>query len=70
MFFVVRRNVLLDINISSLYYILPHPKLITIVNQLRYINAYATKDMCSIPMEVAIVFGRHKLSLQVTIDHH
>ena len=60
----------LDVNIASLYYILPLPKWITIVNRLRYINAYATKDMCFIPMEVAIVPGRHKFSLQATIDHH
>ena len=43
--------------------------MIIIVNMFRYINNNVTKDTCrfSIPMDMTIVLGLHKLSLQVTI---
>ena len=36
----------------------------------RYINNYFTKDRCSIPIDMTVVLGLHKFSLQVTIAHH
>ena len=44
-------------------YILQSPKyLIIVVNWLRYIN--------NISMDMTVVLGLHKFSLQATIDHH
>ena len=51
-------------------YILQPPDYFIIANRLRYINHNVTKDMRSIPMDMAVVLDLHKLSLQVTIDHH
>ena len=52
-------------------YILQPPKyLIIVVNRFRYINNNFTKDRCSIPMDMTVVIGLHKFSLQATIDHH
>ena len=52
-------------------YILQPPKyLIFIVNQSRYINNNFAKDRCSTPMDMTIVLGLHKFSLQTIIDHH
>ena len=48
----------------------PRKYLIIIVNQLRYINNNFTKDGCSIPMDMTVVLGLRKFSLQTTIDHH
>ena len=48
----------------------PPKYLIIVVNRFRYINNNLTKDRCSIPMDVTIVLGLHKFSLQATIDHH
>ena len=52
-------------------YILQPPKyLIIVVNRFRYINNNFTTDRCSIPMDMTVVLGLHKFSLQATIDHH
>ena len=54
-------------------YILQPPKyLMIVVNPFIYIyiNNNFTKDMCSIPMDIAVVHGLHTFSLQATIDHH
>ena len=51
-------------------YILQPPKYLIIVNRFRYINNNFTKDRCSIPMDMTVVLGLHKFSLQATIDHH
>ena len=37
---------------------------------LDILNNNFTKDRCSIPMDVTVVPGLHKFSLQATIDHH
>ena len=53
------------------HYILQPPKyLIIVVNRLRYINNNFTKDRCSTPMDMTVVLGLHKFSLQATIAHH
>ena len=52
-------------------YLLQSPKyLIIVLNRFRYINNNFTKDKCSIPMDMTVVLGLHKFSLQATIDHH
>ena len=52
-------------------YLLQLPKyLIIVVNRFRYIKNNFTKDRCSIPMDMTVVLGLHKFSLQATIDHH
>ena len=52
-------------------YIVQRPKyLIVVVNRFRYINNNFSKEMCSIPMDMTVVHGLHKFSLQSTIDHH
>ena len=35
-----------------------------------HINNQFAKDKCSIPMDMTVVLGYHKFSLQATIDHH
>ena len=52
-------------------YLLQPPKyFIIVVNRFRYINNNFTKDRCSIPMDMTVVLGLHKFSLQATVDHH
>ena len=52
-------------------YLLQPPKyLIFVVNRFRYINNNFTKDRCSKPMDMTVVLGLNKFSLQATIDHH
>ena len=52
-------------------YILQPPKyLIIVFNRLRYVNNNITKYMWSIHMDMTVVLGLHKFSLQATIDHH
>ena len=52
-------------------YILQPPKyLIIVVNRFRYINNNFTKHTCSIPMDMTVVLGLHKFSLQDPTDHH
>ena len=54
-----------------MFYILQPPNyLIIVVNRFRYINNQFAKDKCSIPMDMTVVLGYHKFSLQATIDHH
>ena len=48
----------------------PPKYLIIVVNRFRYINNNFVKDRCSIPMDMTVVLGLHKFSLQATIDHH
>ena len=43
---------------------------IVFVNWFRYINNNFTKDRYSIPMDMTVVLGLHKFSLQLTINHH
>ena len=51
-------------------YILQPPKYLTIVvNRFRYINNNFTKDGCSISMDITVVLGLHKFSLQATMGH-
>ena len=57
-------------HVESNYLLQPPKYLIIIVNRLRYININFTKDRCSIPMDMTIVLGLHKFSLQATLDHH
>ena len=47
--------------------ILQPPKyLITVGNRLRYINNNVTKDMCTIPTDMAVVLGLHKFRSFIT----
>ena len=48
----------------------PPNYLIIVVNRFRYINNQFAKDKCSIPMDMTVVLGYHKFSLQAIIDHH
>ena len=52
----------------------PIPKtpkyLVIVVNRFRYIDNNVTKDRCSIPMNMTVVLGLHKFSLEAPIDHH
>ena len=57
-------------HVESNYLLQPAKYLIIVVNRSRYINNNFTKDRCSIPMNMTVVFGLHKFSLQATIDHH
>ena len=57
-------------HVESNYILLPPKYLITVVDWFRYINNNFTKDRCSIPMDMIVVLGLHKFSLQDTIDHH
>ena len=52
------------------YFLQPPNYLIIVVNRFRYINNQFAKDKCSIPMDMTVVLGYHKFSLQATIDHH
>ena len=38
-----------------------------IVNRFNYVN---NKDRCSIPIDMTVLHGLHKFSLQATIDNH
>ena len=57
-------------HVESSYIIQPPEYLIIVVNRFIYINNNFTKDKCSIPMDMTVVLGLHKFSLQATIDHH
>ena len=57
-------------HVESNYVLQPPGYLIIIVNRFRYTNNNATKDMGSIPMDITIVLGLHRFSLQATIDYH
>ena len=52
-------------------YILQPPKysLLT-VNRFRYTNNNVTKERCSIPMDMTVVFGPLKFSLRTTVNRH
>ena len=56
--------------VESNYHLQPPKYLIIVVNQFRYINNNFTEDRCSTPMNMTVVLGLHKFSLQATIDHH
>ena len=56
-------------HVESTYILQPPKYLIIVVNRFRYINNF-TKDRCAIPMDMTVVLGHHKFSLQATIDHH
>ena len=58
------------LRVESSYLLQPPKYLIIVVNRFRYINNNFTKDRCSIPMDMTVVLGLHKFSLQATIDHH
>ena len=57
-------------NYHSNHILQPPNYLIIVVNRFRYINNQFAKDKCSIPMDMTVVLGYHKFSLQATIDHH
>ena len=57
-------------HVESNHILQPPNYLIIIVNRYRYINNQFAKDKCSIPMDMTVVLGYHKFSLQATIDHH
>ena len=57
-------------HVESNHILQPPNYLIIVVNRFRYINNQFTKDKCSIPMDMTVVLGYHKFSLQATIDHH
>ena len=57
-------------HVESNYISQPPKYLIIVVNRFRYINNNFSKDRCSIPMDMTVVLGLHKLNLQATIDHH
>ena len=57
-------------HVESNYLLQPTQYLIIAVNRFIYINNNFTKDRCSIPMDMTVVLGLHKFSLQATIDHH
>ena len=58
------------LHIKSNYLLQPPKYLIFIFNRFRDINNNFTNDRCSIPMDMTVVLGLHKCSLQATIDHH
>ena len=57
-------------HVESNYILQPLKYLIIVVDRFRYINNNFTNDRCSIPMDMTVVFGLCKFSLQATIDHH
>ena len=57
-------------SITKNHILQPQNYLIIVVNWFRYINNQFAKDKCSIPMDMTVVLGYHKFSLQATIDHH
>ena len=57
-------------HVESNHILQPPNYLIIVVNRFRYINNQVAKDKCSIPMDMTVVLGYHKFSLQATIDHH
>ena len=48
----------------------PPKYLIILVNRFRYMNNNFDKDRCYKLMDMTVVLGLHKFSLQATIDHH
>ena len=57
-------------HVESNYLLQPPKYLIIVVNRFRYIDNNFTKDRFSIPMDMTVVLGLHKFSLQATIDHY
>ena len=57
-------------HVKSNHILQPPKYFIIVVNRFRYINNNFTKDRCSMPMDMTIVLGLHKFSLQATINHH
>ena len=57
-------------HVESNHILQPPNYLIIVVNRFRYINNQFAKVKCSIPMDMTVVLGYHKFSLQATIDHH
>ena len=57
-------------HVESNHILQPPNYLIIVVNRFRYINNQFAKDKCSIPMDMTVVLGYHKFSLQATLDHH
>ena len=57
-------------HVESNHLLQPPKYLVIVVNRFRYINNNFTKDRCSIPMDMTVVLGLHKFSLQATIDHY
>ena len=57
-------------HVESNYILQPRKYLTIVVNRFRYIDNNFTKDRCCIPMDMIVVLGLHKFSLQVAIDHH
>ena len=57
-------------HVDSNYVLQLSKYLIIVANRFRYINNNFTKDRCSIFMDMIVVLGLHKFSLQATIKHH
>ena len=57
-------------HVESNFILQPQKYLIIVANRFRYINNNFTKDRCSIPMDMTVILGLHKFSLQATSDHH
>ena len=57
-------------HVESSHILQPPKYLIVIVNRFRYVNNSFNKDRCSIPMDMIVMLGPHRFSLQATIDHH
>ena len=57
-------------HVESNYILQTQKKLNIVINRFRYINNNFTTDRCSIPMNMTVVLGLHKFSLQATKDHH
>ena len=57
-------------HVESNHILQPPKYLIILVNRFRYINNNFTKDRCSIPMDMTVILGLHKFSLQATVDRH
>ena len=57
-------------HVESYYILQPRKYLTIVVNRFRYIDNNFPKNRCCIPMDMIVVLGLYKFSLQVTIDHH
>ena len=56
-------------HVESNYILQPPMYLVITVYRFRYINNNVTKDRCSIPVDMTVVLGLHKFSLQAIMDH-
>ena len=57
-------------HVESKHILQPPKYLVVNVKRFKYINNIIHKDRCSIPMDMIVMLGPHRFSLQATIDHH